>query len=619
MTLPFRRRHHDDEASHDRARAIRSAAFLESIDPADEAWLENHLAACGDCRLEHAAYLDDRRLLRSLREQAPEPPRDLWARTAAAIERESGRRSRRADAPVRFADRLVPRPARMPLGVLSGLLVVFVVVATSLAPRGGLGPQETAPGGSEVAQASGRAEPSPLVVTAARTSWLQTNADGTSRLVIANVDEVCPDEKSGCAPLQDSSSATLNLGAEPQALVGSPTKNQIVVASGSGGTHTGSVLVVPLPASSAAPTPSPLPSTSLPSTPPASAPAPSASGSSPTPEVSIAPTAAPTPEGARSIAEGVSVVGAMAYSADGRWLAFSAHPIDGSAGPDLYLWKVGDHAAVPVTSDHRTFFSGWFGGRILASRVETVIGPAGPEPGASNPASSTSAPPAPEASGAASVAPPVEGRPVSFLFDPQTRTAVDFATPDVWLPSIDPSGRFMTYWSGTLVADATGFGWSLGAGSLVLDGWAKPLRNHHASPGASATDSPQPAGSGDLAPVGPAGTPVALEAGPIAAFDAMFDPTGTRLAIWVAETGGSTVGTLQLIVLDPEAGAIDPAIAPLPGVAALRGFSMDEGRLAWVTPPGQDGNESAVQVLAWSHDQFGQIKTIPAQQLVIVR
>ena len=57
----------------------------------------------------------------------------------------------------------------------------------------------------------------------------------------------------------------------------------------------------------------------------------------------------------------------------------------------------------------------------------------------------------------------------------------------------------------------------------------------------------------------------------------------------------------------------------LPSVRALRGFSIDEGRLAWVTPPGQNGNQSSVQVLAWSNDDFGQVQTVPGEQLTIVR
>ena len=106
MTLPFRRRHHDDETSHDRARALTSSEMLESLAAADAGWLAGHLESCAECRQEREAFLADRALLRGLRERTPEPPRVLWARTSAAIEREArGRRGRRA----RTAARCAPR------------------------------------------------------------------------------------------------------------------------------------------------------------------------------------------------------------------------------------------------------------------------------------------------------------------------------------------------------------------------------------------------------------------------------------------------------------------------------------------------------------------------------
>jgi hypothetical protein len=58
---------------------------------------------------------------------------------------------------------------------------------------------------------------------------------------------------------------------------------------------------------------------------------------------------------------------------------------------------------------------------------------------------------------------------------------------------------------------------------------------------------------------------------------------------------------------------------PLAGTPALSRFSIDDGRLAWVTPSGQDGQESSVQVLGWKGDDFGEIQTIPARDLFIVR
>jgi hypothetical protein len=604
MTLPFRRRHHDDESSHDRARATWSHGMLEPIDPADEAWLDIHVAGCGECRVEREAFLEDRQLLRSLRDQPLEPPRDLWARTAAAIEQESARRSRHGVLPG-FPHRFIPRRARLPLGAMAGVLVAIVVLATSLAPRGiPLSPGAT---GSAVAIASVPAGPTPIPVITATLGWLEPNTDGSYQLTLADVDQVCPDLTSGCAPLQNTQT-TLKLNAKPQSIVSSPGNHEVVVVGGSGGSDAGTVRVVPVPSG---PAPSGVPTTAptvVPSASPIDSPAASPGGSpEATPVGSPGTSPEPTPQGQQSIADGVTVVGETAYSPDGSWLAFSARPIDSSTGPDLYLWKVGDAKAHPVTSDHATFFSGWFGNRILASRVVTAA------TGAPIASAALSPSPTPAAVGSPTI--PVESHPVSFLLDPATSVSQDLATPDVWLPSVDPLGRFATYWLGTVVPDAAGTGWVPATGRLVLDGWTTPLES-----GASATPTTS-AGPGESpAPrVGPAGTPVDLVVGPISAFDARFDPTGIRLAIWVADSSDPTVGTLQLVVLDWAHRRIAQDLKPLPSVAALRGFSIDSGRLAWVSPPGQNGNQSVVQVLAWSADTYGQIETRPAGQPFIVR
>ena len=143
-----------------------------------------------------------------------------------------------------------------------------------------------------------------------------------------------------------------------------------------------------------------------------------------------------------------------------------------------------------------------------------------------------------------------------------------------------------------------------------------------AAPAAATTAQPVPtdASGNPVAPViGPAGHPVTLVEGPSTGFNTWFDPSGTRLAIWVADPSDPAVGTLRLVVLDEETREIDPATDPLPGAAALHGVSINGGRLAWVTPPGQDGEGSHLQILAWSGREFGQIRSIQAQGLSVVR
>jgi hypothetical protein len=660
MTLPFRRRHHDDEASHDRARAIVSVGFQEPTDPADEAWLAAHLAGCGECRAEMDAYRADRELLRSLRDLPAEPPRDLWARTAASIEREAGRRDRPA-LPVVSGRRM----GRIPLGVASGVLVVLVVVATSLMPRGGPfagGP--SLPAGSFVAAGTARPDATPLVVAAKTISWVEGGSDGTFQLVFAKVDEVCTGGPEGCAPLADASSMRLTLTGDPQSVVLSPSSEELVVVSGATSTGGGEVTIVQVPGAAPSPLPSlgPGGSPSVGVTPP-----PETAAPVPTPVTTLGPGetpgpgTSPEPGEPRAILTGVIVVGEAAYSADGQWLAFSARPIDGSAGPDLYLWHVGDPVATAATADHRTFFAGWLGDQILASRVDSVVLPAVTDPpdaqGAAPATPATPAAPAatpkpgrtpkpggpkeaatpgptPEPTGAPNPGaspgidePLLEDHPVSFLLDPLTAAVTELAGLDIWRPIVSPSSRTIVYWSGTLIPDGTGTGWTEGAGRLVLDGWVNPSApGPTPDPGATAVASAAPGATSDplasaepVLPPGPAGFPVVLAEGPLTAFEARFDPTGTRLAMWVADPVNAELGTLRLLAIDASTGGIRSDVDPLPGVAALRGFSIDRGRLAWVTPPGQDGESSHVHVLAWMGDEFGQLRSIPAEGALVVR
>ena len=677
MTLPFRRRHHDNEGPHDRARALVGFEMLEPLADGDVEWLARHLVECPECRADRDAYLADRALLRTLRDAPPEPPRDLWARTAEALQREGSRRTRRPrPAPATGG----PRPRnpfrrRAPLGVLSGALAVLLLVATSLVPGGPFRPVETGRG----------AIATPLAVAADRLSWVQGREDGLYQLMFADVEQVCPDSRAGCAPLADASRSEITFAVAPQSVVFSPSQEQLVVVSGGSGVDAGTVLVVAVPSLVHVPSPSPTTGATGSTAPADSAASPSETATVPgTLAPSVAPTLGASPAPPQAIATGVSVVGDAAYSPDGTWFAFSARPLGTTTGADLYLWKVGDAAALPVTADGATYFSGWFDGRIVASRLS----PAAPEDAAATEAATAEPAATAEGSPAPSTG-PEELHPTSFLVDPVTLLTTDLTGPDIWLPAIDPTGRFAAYWSGTVVLDPAGAGWRPATGRLVLDGWSEPLGEPLANPiptledtgspqpapsageagstasaagaasgarpteppaagatpspdtAAPPTDSPRAspatgsppvtgappassAGASSAQPSSrpasqPTGEPQALVAGPIADFQVTFDPTGTRLAIWIADESDPTVGTLQLIVLDATAGNIDPSLTPLPGVRAMRGFSIDQGRLAWVSPSGQDGAESSVHVLAWSSDTFGEVQTIPASRLFIVR
>jgi len=612
MTLPFRRRHNDAETSHDRARALSSRRLLESLDADEEAWLGGHLETCTECRTEDEGFAADQALLRSLRDKPIEPPRDLWARTSAALDAAAGIRGT-----LPFERAQPGRPGggpangwwrTMPVGMAAAAAVVLVVVGSAVLPGlVGRGPQGT----GLTAVVTSAPGPTAITVDTAAIPAARVRADGSIDLFFTEVKEVCPISRPECVPAPSQhGGSTLDLqGAKASTVTLSPSNDRLVFESASGPSGEGKIFVVPL---GSAGQPS-----QAPSTPGAS---PSAGTNPPSePPVSGGPTPEPTPIGQIEILSGVTVVGEVAYSPDEHWLAFSAAPKDGSTGPDLYLYAVGGTAAVAVTSDHQTYFSAWLGNRVLASHVAAPAG----EPGApGNPNASKG----PDASGNGNngqgnngqgnggQGQAIEGRPSSFLFDPVTSTRTELVQPDVWMPVVDAHSRFVTYWAGTL-RSTDGVTWRLGDGQVVLDGWnagaTTPGASAEAPAATDANASPEPA-------VGPAGHATPVVDSHVEDFRAKFDPDGIRLALWVSERAGETDGRLHLLVIDATTGALRPD-EPLPGVPALRRFSIDENRLAWVSPSGQDGHESALQVLGWDGDTFGQIHAEQDANLLILR
>ncbi len=601
---------------HERARA-RAAEQLDSPLDADEAaWLDAHLEECAACRSVAAAYETDRLALRSLRDVPIEPPRDLWARTAAGIEREAahhGPRARRRTA--------TGRP-RLPIGAMSGIAIVVIVVGATALSGGWLdqpavGTASTAPAASpDIALASAFPGATPMNVVADSVSWFRSVGDGKYAYNDNAVQQVCPaGDKPGCATLDERAAKAVDLTATPKTVFGSPTDDRAVVV-GSDGSGADKIYVMSLPAkirataptatptaspsdSGTTATPAPTPTETAAATPsasPASSPTepaspqpsgsptestePSASPETATPEPTPAETAAatpsPTPEPttaatpqatatAIAIATGVTVVGqSAAFSADGEWFAFTAKPADSSGGPDIYVWRMGDDAARRLTTDGASVFASWSGDRVVGSRLEA-------DPAAAD----------------ATVA-------RSFILDPKGGKAIGDPI-DLWRPVVDPTDRFAVAWTGS-VATADGATRLLpDQGELILTSWQPDATS-------AATRSK-----------------IAGMDGEIADFDARWDESGQWLAIWTAEPADPAIGRLSLFRLDRGSGTLErPKGAPTE-VPALPGFSIGDGRLAWVTPHGQDAEGSKVQVVAWSGDSLGGVESVPGEDVVVVR
>jgi hypothetical protein len=151
----------------------------------------------------------------------------------------------------------------------------------------------------------------------------------------------------------------------------------------------------------------------------------------PTPSVEVTP----LPDGMVEIASNVLVVGTTAaYSPDGTHFAFTARPAQGDAGPDVYVWKVGDERALAVTDDHRSMFAGWLGKRLLVSRVRGD-----------------------------------EARTVELtLSSGKADSAYDGP---MWRPTVGPAGTSGVWWDGTISGGADGTAWLPDRGELVLGAW----------------------------------------------------------------------------------------------------------------------------------------------------
>lgn len=583
---------------HRRARDLSALAVDEPLHPAAAAWLTGHLAGCASCRAIAADYADQRRLLRSLRDIAPPPPRDLWARTAAAIEREA--------APGRGRALRLAWPRRLPVAPIAGLLVVAIAIGAGL-----LNGVNLFPARESTTKGDGVPVPTPIAMTAGEVQFVTRAPDGSLELSTRRYAEVCPVGADACgtSAATDTTPLSANLGdmGSFDAVI-SPSQDHIVVMDK--GSVNGGVYVVPVrPAATPIPdvTPTPVSTmTPLPATPtPTATPGPSATPAGPAtptatpatpslivtptptataspatsagasgspsvtpsppdvqsspPEVSPSPEVAvtPAPDGTLEIASGVIVVGgASGYSADGSRFAFSARPVDGSTGPDVYVWQITDTVAHAVTTDHASLFSSWLGDQLLVSRV-------------------------------------VDGSASTTLIDPATASEQPVPADGAWRPTVAPDGQSGVWWDGQLTPTEDGFSWTPGEGRLVLGSW-------------------------------PEGKDIqVLATGALTDWQVKWDESGTVLALWVSDGTTGQAGRLTLYAMHGQSGRVNLAKPLLADAPAFEGFSLRSGRLVWSAPVpgvgGADSEDTTVEVLAWSGDAIGHLALPTGRGVAVVR
>ena len=585
--LRLRRRPDEWPDVHARARTRLAERMDGPLGLAESTWLDEHLAGCAACTAIANGFEDDRLALRALRTQQPDPPRDLWARTAAAIGSTDAATRRTRDRSVRRS---------LPLGAMSGLAVVVIMVGVGIVTAnlplgsvGGVKGEETpmADGGlpSPAASASILAQATPIIVDSGDVGYLDNGRPGD--VFRLKVDEVCPvDKQAECATVREGTQLRMAFRSAARTIVASPSRLKAVAIADSD-TGGDDVIVVDLPQSterprasaeatasaSSAPTAAPTAAetaTDGPSTVASASPEPSASvtasATAEPPIASIDPSATPSATAAQAIAiaSGIEVVGeSAAFSADGRWFAFTARAGDGTAATDVYAWRVGDEHARRVTHDGASYFASWSSDMLIASRPDDAS------------ADRTDA--------------------TTLRIDPASGTERDAG--QGWRPAVDPSGERAIVWMGTLTRSTDGATWVPDEGALELRAWSVdgPDRARRAERERVVTDS---------APRD---------------FDVRWDQSGDWVAVWVADADDPVVGRLSLYHVDKERDRLEKVDGAPIDVPALPGFSIGNGRLAWATPRGQSGEGSRIQIAAWSETDVGIVETSPGEDPVVIR
>ncbi len=613
---------------HARYRELLAARLDRQLTRAENRLLVGHLKACLDCQQAERDYRAQGSLLRSM--PTPIPPRDMWARTSTALDREVARWSHRYP---RFGRRAIARSNGNRSGapgalatVVAALGVATAVAVLQLAPALRPAPVSVTATGTVAAL-----RPTPFAVAAQPLSFF---AAGETDLSVyqTSIDQVCPQSTLDC--FDDKvfvrRNVTLPSNLRPQSIALSPNGAQIAFVShdadqdviavvmlhsaappsrGGGSGQSPDRPAEPTPTSSAslgAATPantveespsieptesqpvdsSPQATETLPATPvvPDPDPTPTAEATE-DPEGSTDPSpATPSETPPASVVPGLTVLSILedvhsagappAWSLDGEILAFSAMPADGSHGPDVYIWQPGDDQAQAITSDHASYFASWSGRRIVASRVNQT-------PGKSDSADV-----------------------LTIVIDPATLEERRVRGPKMWLPVVDPERAHAVVWHGQL--DLTGALPTVVVGALYTVNWAAldPFGPE------DATDSP----GTDLVAIDPARDP-AVE--PVIDWHARWSADGLVLGVWEAETPGSSWGALRLLMFDPESGQLNFDEPLMDLMLAKRGFTLGVDRVAWVGLS-QDGSEGELRVRTWGIDGMGdlRIETLDLQELM---
>ena len=622
--------------AHERARLLASYELDEQLSPADTIWLAVHLRGCAACQSVADEYRLVHNELRGL--AAPEPPRDLWARTSAgldAVDRQRAGRSGLTRLASQFGLQLRDLVRTRPyLASVTAVAVVVLVVALSLSSQGTLfAPPVTPSSATNVAIASAAASGGQAALAVVGgTSYYVASDNGVYQI------------KGGSAHCTGSpeSCAVTNVAGTVLGSVTSKTVVSVVIAPNANNAavwNSNKIVILPLGGSTPKTvaidqlTPRPTtaaaavaattaavatPSVSVePEASPSDTPQPTAS---PTPALVVATAATAIGPQPTAILDGYRVVGrAPEFSANGQWVAFSARSVNASSGSDVFVWRVGWAQAEAVTASHADLFAGWFGQRILVSEFSQPVSAPTPTPDAS---SSAAEPTSTAAVPALAARPPVIA--ISYVYDPMT-AAVEQIDRPMLMPVVDPTGHFVVYWSGTVAFDQASGLYGAGQGGFYFDTWSdldlipaqlgggggQPVSQPTAVPtpspsaaqptdGASplalsdgsngglfAVAAGQPVSPADAAPALPQLVPVDSARGTVTSWSVRWDATGQYVAIWVASPGAGDIGQVSLFNVIPGSNLLNVG-GLLLSASARSNIQFDDSQFVY-TSPGRGG------------------------------
>lgn len=624
--------------SHAQWRDLIATRLDRPLARSETRYLNTHLKTCESCRQAERDYREQRKSLRALPPRIP--PRDMWARTSAALDREVARGAYRGRG-LSNGRRGTPSAALLTtlatLGVVAALAVMQVMPATQIAPP-------SAPG-----------KATPFAVNPQSLAFLGNQAADVF-LYQVDVAHACPQTEPDCEITEGfvrnavnlpsklrTRNATLDPTGRNLAFVGRSTDRDLIgvlVLPSDGGNNPAET-----PAATGDPTNTTSPETALPETPgpETGGPGQTPGDQTPLPEETAS---APPPDAVPgltvlAILEDVQSAGAPPdWSVGGDMLAFSAMPADGSTGPDVYVWAPNDERARPITTDHNSYFASWSGERIVASRVAT----------------------ADDGSAAAR----------TVVIDPLTLEERHVAGLRMWLPVVNRAGTHAIAWRGEMSL-ANGLAVPLNGALYIMD-WTQvdPFApGREAPPPPEATDGPTPEPTIEPAPTNapvetsdparsepkseseqsaaptaepttapePTAPPETIEpdepdasptsdlvmpldlgrdpaTNPILDWQARWSTDGQVLGVWIAEATGDTWGLLTVFAIDLQTGAVDTVEPLLPPTMARRGFSLGESRVAWVAPP--DATEGELRIATWGDDGVGGLRLQPAELQEVV-